>query len=95
MAAGTGRTDPAARWEQPALSTYLYRNHSVRTDAWRYTRYHDGSEELYDERKDPNEWRNLAHESSLQKLKQELARWLPKNDRPDLMPPGKRKTEDE
>ena len=35
-------------------------NASLRTANWRYVRYADGSEELYDHRKDPNEWDNLA-----------------------------------
>lgn len=87
--------DPAAPWEQPALSTYLYQNHSVRTEAWRYTRYHDGGEELYDERKDPNEWRNLAGEPAMADVKRELVRWLPKTNRADLMPPGQRKSVDQ
>ena len=36
------------------------RNHTIRSAEWRYTLNRDGSEELYDERGDPNEWRNLA-----------------------------------
>jgi len=28
---------------------------------WRYIRYEDGSEELYDHRVDPDEWTNLAN----------------------------------
>ena len=35
-------------------------NASLRTDQWRYIRYEDGSEELYDHFRDPNEWDNLA-----------------------------------
>lgn len=38
-------------------------NTSVRTAHWRYIRYADGSEELYDHRSDPDEWRNLAASS--------------------------------
>jgi arylsulfatase A-like enzyme len=72
--------DPTAVWDRPALSTYLFKNHSVRTDRWRYIRYHDGTEELYDEAKDPNEWTNLAAKPELQKVKSELAAFLPKSD---------------
>lgn len=43
-----------------ALSTWGAGNHSVRTAEWRYTRYADGSEELYDHAVDPYEWTNLA-----------------------------------
>ena len=33
---------------------------SVRTERWRYIRYNNGQEELYDHDNDPNEWTNLA-----------------------------------
>lgn len=36
------------------------RNHTIRSDAWRYTLNRDGSEELYDQKADPNEWYNRA-----------------------------------
>ena len=35
-------------------------NVSVRTGQWRFIRYADGAEELYDLRQDPQEWNNLA-----------------------------------
>ena len=35
-------------------------NVSIRSGRWRYIRYADGSEELYDHENDPNEWDNLA-----------------------------------
>ena len=35
-------------------------NHAVRTEGWRYIRYANGDEELYDETTDPYEWTNLA-----------------------------------
>ena len=47
-------------------------------DSYRYIRYYEGSEELYDLRKDPNEWTNLAANKELAPVKEELARWLPK-----------------
>ncbi|HSH09550.1 MAG TPA: sulfatase [Oceanipulchritudo sp.] len=33
---------------------------SLRTERWRYIRYNDGAEELYDHNLDPYEWNNLA-----------------------------------
>src|SRR5437016_2817367 len=50
--------DPKSPWDQPALTTYKYMNHAVRSEAFRYIRYADGGEEFYDERKDPYEWTN-------------------------------------
>src|SRR5262249_16670966 len=73
-------TDPKARWDRPAVTTYMFKNHSVRTEAWRYIRYHDGSEELYDETHDPMEWTNLATRSQYASTKADLARWLPKSN---------------
>jgi arylsulfatase A-like enzyme len=44
-----------------ALTTYGWSNHSVRTQYFRYIRYEDGAEELYDMQKDPNEFVNLSN----------------------------------
>jgi iduronate 2-sulfatase len=74
--------NPTAKWEHPALTTYLFDNHAVRTEKWRYIRYADGSEELYDEEKDPNEWVNLAGRKELASVKAELAKYMPKENAP-------------
>ena len=52
--------NPNAPWEHVAISTLGQNNHAVRDQRWRYIRYADGSEELYDHKNDPNEWDNLA-----------------------------------
>ena len=85
--------DPAAPREAPALTTYLRGNHSVRDERWRYIRYRDGTEELYDHDQDPQEWNNLAGKPEFQKLKTRLAQWLPKTDAPDS-PSAERVDED-
>lgn len=64
----------------PALMTYGKGNHALRTLRWRYIRYADGSEELYDHFQDPNEWTNLAREKKYRKLMDELADQLPKEN---------------
>ncbi|MCP4849349.1 MAG: sulfatase [Verrucomicrobiaceae bacterium] len=74
--------DPGAKWTRPALTTYGRNNHAVRTPQWRYIRYADGSEELYDHSKDPNEWTNLAGQPQHVALKKELAGWFPKKNAP-------------
>jgi len=51
---------PDLPWPRPVVSTYGFQNHSIRTERWRYIRYHDGTEELYDHDIDANEWTNLA-----------------------------------
>jgi arylsulfatase A-like enzyme len=73
--------DPKAEWTTAALTTYGFRNHAVRTERWRYIRYADGSEELYDEVADPLEWKNLAGKEDLAGVKAELSRRLPAVDK--------------
>lgn len=51
---------PEADWPHHAITTYRFGNHSVRTRDYRYIRYENGDEELYDHRVDPHEWYNLA-----------------------------------
>jgi len=75
--------NPQAAWDRPAVTTYLRGNHSVRSERWRYIRYRDGGEELYDHLNDELEWYNLAGKPEYQAIKQELARWLPRVDAPD------------
>ncbi len=82
--------DPQAKWDQPALMTYMRGNHAVRSDRWRYIRYADGTEELYDHDADPHEWTNLAGDARFAKVIKEHQRWLPgtEADRvPDLKKP--------
>jgi arylsulfatase A-like enzyme len=69
--------NPAAAWTQPALSTMYKDNHTLCTAEWRYIRYADGSEELYDERTDPREWINLAGKAEYADVKKNLAKYLP------------------
>jgi len=76
--------DPAAAWDRPALITSGFGNHSLRDERWRYTRYEDGSEELYDHQKDPKEWRNLADDPDYADVRRTLARWLPKKNQPEV-----------
>ena len=47
-------------------------NYSYRTLDWRYIRYSDGNEELYDHRKDPYEWKNIATVKKNKKIKNQL-----------------------
>jgi len=74
--------EPQAAWAQPGLTTFGYMNHAVRTEAWRYIRYHDGGEELYDERRDPYEWVNRAETAEFERQKAELARFMPSQNAP-------------
>ncbi len=79
--------DPQAAWDQPALTTYGFNNHAVRSAGWRYIRYANGDEELYDETKDPYEWTNLAGNPAHAERIKELARHLPEQNAPKIAEP--------
>lgn len=68
----------------PAITTHNADNHAVRSERWRYIRYADGSEELYDLRSDPNEWTNLASDARHSDVIREHARWLPERSEPPV-----------
>jgi len=68
--------------ERPAVSTFEQNNHAVRTDKWRYIRYADGGEELYDHDADPLEWTNLAKDPKHAAVKEDLKKWFPKTNVP-------------
>ena len=72
--------DPASERSRPALTTHGRGNHAMRTERWRYIRYHDGGEELYDRERDPHEHRNIAARPDLRGVIDELREALPKND---------------
>lgn len=74
--------NPAAKWDRAAISTNGFRNHAVSTNQYRYLRYSDGTEELYDLYSDPNEWHNLANDPKLDNVIKDLAALLPKHDEP-------------
>lgn len=72
--------DPGKKWEHPAICTMGQNNHTVRTERWRYIRYADGSEELYDHSKDEYEIKNLAGDPSYSGVIKDLKKWLPKEN---------------
>jgi arylsulfatase A-like enzyme len=69
--------DPKATWNEVAICSHGRGNHAARDTRWRYIRYADGSEELYDHEKDPNEWTNLASEVGYSEIKARLSAVFP------------------
>ena len=71
-----------AAWDGPAAATTSLgvagqmnpneQNHSICTKKYRYTKYENGNEELYDHSHDPHEWKNLAQETDYLPVKTEL-----------------------
>ncbi len=81
--------NPVAPRKEPVISTSYYENHAIRTKDWRYIRYADGAEELYDHRNDPDEFTNLAKHPDHQTMRQSLAKWLPRDAAPEVKKSGK------
>jgi arylsulfatase A-like enzyme len=84
--------DPTAAWDRPALTTYRFQNHAVRTEQWRYIRYANGDEELYDEVNDPLEHKNLAKLPEHAALKAKLAKHFPTRNEPEIPDASKGKS---
>ncbi len=76
--------NPQSPRTEPAFTTFKFNNHAIRTADWRYIRYANGDEELYDERNDPNEWTNLATRPEHAALKATLAAQLPQTNHEDI-----------
>ncbi len=76
--------NPESKWDSPAVTTYRFGNHAIRTERWRYIRYNNGDEELYDEAADPYEWTNLALDPNYADAKEALKQHLPRHNQPDV-----------
>ena len=63
--------DPSATRNFAFLS-YGPENTAAQSERYRYLRYEDGSEELYDHKKDPHEWTNLIGDKKYQKLTKKM-----------------------
>ena len=76
--------NPAMKWKYPAITTFEQNNHAICSERWRYIRYADGSQELYDNSKDPHEWHNLASDPEYADIIEQHAKWLPKVNVPSI-----------
>lgn len=68
--------NPKADFPEDVLMSNTEGNFTLRTQRWRYTRYRDGSQELYDMLSDPYEFTNLVsnpeYKTQIKKLDQQL-----------------------
>lgn len=80
---------PSAKRYRPSV-TANQDGFSLRTEQYRYIWYYDGSEELYDHRKDPMEWNNLAGNPEYSAVQQKLKTFVPKNPEPKYIAAKKR-----
>jgi arylsulfatase A-like enzyme len=74
-------SNPRSDWSLPAVTTHGRGNHAVRMGKWRYIRYADGSQELYDHSNDEYEWNNLASHSDYANVMSDLAQYLPEHEK--------------
>jgi len=71
--------DPSQSTGRVVVTTFGEGNYSLRNTRYRYIRYADGSEELYDHKNDPNEWKNRAEDPQLAHVKNAMKQELPSN----------------
>lgn len=69
--------DGNAKRNVMAITTWSYGSHAVRGERWRYIRYYDGSEELYDGDNDYGEHNNLAGDPKYATIIEEMKKQLP------------------
>lgn len=67
--------DPDAESGRPAIVEFRLGNVAVRSDRYRYIRYHDGGEEFYDHKSDPYEWENVVSNPDYANAKAKLVKW--------------------
>jgi arylsulfatase A-like enzyme len=87
--------DPQAARKQPVVTAY--QDHlCVRTERYRYIRYGDGTEELYDREADPHEWQNVASVARIAEIKKTLAAELPTpGERAPIVPYARKNKDDQ
>jgi arylsulfatase A-like enzyme len=61
-------------------------SYTVINTNWRYIRYIDGGEELYNVKEDPNEWYNLAANEKYRPIMQNMQKSAPKVFAPEVTP---------
>ncbi|MEX0685696.1 MAG: sulfatase [Balneolales bacterium] len=71
-------------WPYPVMTAFGPHNITLRNERYRYTRYEDGSEEVYDHKNDPNEWENLAlsRRNRILPMIDQMEVFIPKNPAP-------------
>jgi arylsulfatase A-like enzyme len=82
--------DAKASWDKPALMTFGPGNHAIRYGEWRYIQYMDGSEELYHQANDPEEYYNIASNPENAPILAKLKAYIPDSEAVD--PAGKEST---
>ncbi|QBN20477.1 sulfatase [Flavobacterium nackdongense] len=66
--------NPKVAWDHPSLTQMGEGRNTIRTEKWRYIRYNDNSEELYNHENDALEWVNLANKPEYATIKAEMSK---------------------
>lgn len=72
-------TKPNQDWNKPAITSYGYGNFSINLDNYHLITYVDGSGELYDLKRDPNEWVNLYDKAEFADVVSRLRKMVPES----------------
>lgn len=76
-------SDPATAKDRTVFLPFINPGeYAVFNRDWRYIHYGDDGEELYDLRKDPNEWYNLASQEKYSEVKADLSKSAPSHFAP-------------
>ena len=76
--------DPHAAWDYPAITCNGRDSYALTFERWKYNRFFDGTEELYDHQNDPLEHTNLAGDPHHAAIKAQCAAWLPEESHPNV-----------
>ncbi|WP_159083948.1 sulfatase [Saccharobesus litoralis] len=68
---------PKQAWPHPAIITYQQGNNAILLDKWNYIQYRDGSQELYNQHQDPEEYHNLAADPQYKSVIDKLKTFIP------------------
>lgn len=72
--------DPDQAKDREVIISYLQAHeYAITNRDWRYIRYGDGQEELYDHNNDPHEWDNLASDPAYESIRSDMRRKSPAN----------------
>jgi arylsulfatase A-like enzyme len=69
--------DPDQEWQSWTLTTFGRGDHTITTERWQYLHYFDGSAELYDIQRDPDEFVNLASDPAYAAVIERLRSFVP------------------
>lgn len=76
--------DPEADWPHLARTSFGPGNYAIVSEQYRFIQYDDGSEELYDHRTDPHEWRNIVSDPTYSEVVSQHRQAIPQERHPIL-----------